>query len=457
MKHVYTFFSLVVIVMTVIGCQSDFLDERPDKSLVVPKTLSDMQALLDNSAVMNISPGISDLSTDDFRVSENAWVTLSNLERNAYTWQRDLFLGQPSSEWSYPYRQVFYANLVLEELPRQNNGLNLEKQNQLQGAALFYRAMAFYQLLQFFAPHYIPGKNDDQPGIPLRLTTRLEQPVSRQSLKECYHRIKVDLTASAALLPELPDYKSKPSRAASYALLARVNLLLGDYQSALAHADSTWAIHHQLLDYNHRDLSPKLPAFPAALPNGNTEVLFHSFKTSYSYATLANVYIDANLVGAYDPNDLRKQLFLLDRGSGNFTFRGSYNASLDQFSGLALDEVILIHAESLARMGKLSEAIDQLNLLLVNRYKKGTFIPVTMGTQSQVLDLIISERRKQLLGRGLRWSDLRRLNAEADYQVTLQREIGGNQYVLPANHPNYVFPIPDNEIVNSGITQNPRQ
>ena len=70
-------------------------------------------------------------------------------------------------------------------------------------------------------------------------------------------------------------------------------------------------------------------------------------------------------------------------------------------------------------------------------------------------DLI--ERRKELLYRGLRWTDLRRLNKETGRQTLLQRTIAGQSYSLPASDPRYTLLIPDNVIsFNPGMHQNPR-
>jgi hypothetical protein len=56
----------------------------------------------------------------------------------------------------------------------------------------------------------------------------------------------------------------------------------------------------------------------------------------------------------------------------------------------------------------------------------------------------------------LRWIDLRRLNTDSRYAVTLTRNLNNQIYTLPPNDQRYVLPIPDLEIKLSGIEQNPR-
>ena len=59
--------------------------------------------------------------------------------------------------------------------------------------------------------------------------------------------------------------------------------------------------------------------------------------------------------------------------------------------------------------------------------------------------------------RGLRWTDLRRLNRDPRYAVTLTRSINGTTYMLPPNDARYVYPIPDAVIAaNPGMEQNVR-
>ncbi len=56
--------------------------------------------------------------------------------------------------------------------------------------------------------------------------------------------------------------------------------------------------------------------------------------------------------------------------------------------------------------------------------------------------------------RGLRWTDLRRLNREPRYAISLERTVLGQPYNLPPNHQHYTFPIPDDIISLSGMPQN---
>ena len=163
--------------------------------------------------------------------------------------------------------------------------------------------------------------------------------------------------------------------------------------------------------------------------------------------------VKSNLFDSYHDKDLRKSVFYTSMGG----FKGSYGGTPTTiFTGLATDEVYLVRAESYARTGKSKEAIQDLNTLMEKRWKKDEFIPFAAQSDEETLKVILEERRKELVTRGLRWSDLRRLNKEPRFQVTLQRTYQGEVYQLLPNDKRYTFPIPQNEIENSGITQNER-
>ena len=115
----------------------------------------------------------------------------------------------------------------------------------------------------------------------------------------------------------------------------------------------------------------------------------------------------------------------------------------------------LTRAECLARMGNTTDALQDLNTLLIKRWKTGTFIPFTASTAAQALQLILTERRKELLMRSLRWADIKRLNKEGAGLV-LRRIINGNTMELLPNDARYAFPLPQVVIDLSGMPQNPR-
>ena len=95
---------LVFLALISTGCAKSFLDEKPDKALVVPTSLEDMRALLDNNAVMNVTSYYTIMSGDEL-VSSNKALTGSFL--NSYIWADEIWTGGTSSDWNTPFAQIF--------------------------------------------------------------------------------------------------------------------------------------------------------------------------------------------------------------------------------------------------------------------------------------------------------------------------------------------------------------
>ncbi len=438
-------------------CKKDFLDTRPNKALLVPATVSDMQTLLDNLQVFNNTPGLPFIADGDFYTTDAGYNAFGlDMERNSYTWAKSIFGGIPDADWNNPYQQIFYANVVLEGLAKLPASSVTAEQNAVTGTALFARAFALYNLVKVYAKPYDPATSATDAGVPVRLQADVTMKVARGSVAGVYAQILTYLSAARKLLPAVTTYKSRPSVAAVQALRGRVYLTRGEYVQAGLYADSALALNHTLIDYNTLNQAANRP-FPRALPDGNDEVIFYSAQIAYSFnTTSAPTYVDSLLYRSYDANDLRKVIFFRLLTPGNYKFKGNYAGSLLLFSGLAVDEMYLIRAECAARAGNAAAAMAALNTMLVTRWVTGTYVPLAASGAEEALRLVLTERRKQLLGRGIRWDDLRRLNTDQRFKVTLSRRVGGNDYSLGPGSPRYTYPIPDEEIRLGGLTQNER-
>ena len=64
------------------------------------------------------------------------------------------------------------------------------------------------------------------------------------------------------------------------------------------------------------------------------------------------------------------------------------------------------------------------------------------------------ERRKELIFRGLRWIDIKRLNLEGA-NIEQRRFLDGKEYILEPNSNRYALPLPDDIIRLTWMEQNP--
>jgi len=453
------------------GChKGHYLDAKPDQAILVLNTLDDLQAVLDNTWFMNgkngqsytgLSPYLGELASDDYYIGVPSLYTYTtDWIRKCYTWSSDdPYEGNTLTDWNEPYRAILYANLVLENLEMMDEAEKSSEQGlRLKGSALFYRAHMYYQLVQIFAKHYVAGTAATDPGIVLRQKADVNEEIRRSTVQETYQQIIQDLETSAAYLPILPLYKTRPSRPAAFALLARTHLTMGNYERASVYADSCLSHVSTLIDYNDLDSTATYP-----FSQFNEEVLFScTLSGGNTLLPIVNTMlaVDSFLFSTYNQHDLRRIIYYkpyAQAGSKGMQYRGSYDGSPLHFSGLAVDEVYLIRAECRARLGQAVGALEDLNTLLLKRFRTGTFVRLESMDTDQLLDKVLAERRKELVFRGLRWVDLRRLNDNPRFAKTLVREVDGQRYELPPNDPRYVFPIPSDVIsLNPGMPQNDR-
>lgn len=451
----------LIVVLTgffFLSCSKRILDEKPNNALLVPRTLDDFNALLNNVNTFNFSPSLQFISSDDFYITDNGWAALPlPQERNSYFWADDIYESEQSvNDWDRPYRQVFYANIILDGLNQLGHLSESSEYKNVKGAAYFHRAFAFHNLAQLFALPYAGGANSSQLGIPLRLEADVNIKSFRNTIGETYNQIIDDLLQSVELLPEQGMRTIVPTKAAALALLSRVYLSMEDYENALAYANQALEYNDKLIDYNLLDPTAARP-FPAALQGTNDEVIFYSELGFTLFYFSSQLSVDSNLYETYNDWDLRKTLFYTNGENGIRNFKGSYSGdALLFFGGLATDELYLTKIECLVRDGELLEAINTLKYYLSFRYSSTNFNPEFPQSQTELLNLVLLERRKQLVERGIRWADLRRLNNSHETAITLERDLNGTIYELPSNSNKYVLPIPQIEIELNSLVQNPR-
>jgi starch-binding outer membrane protein, SusD/RagB family len=447
---------IFVFLFSILSCnKKDFLDERPRSDLFVPTTLDDFQALLDNDPALSVTPVLGELSADNYFLLQPLWQNLGTKEQNAYIWDPDTFKGEGNvSDWNAPYEQVLYANVVLDGLkkkvPRTSD--NGQQWDNIRGAALFIRAYAFYNLAQVFALPYNAATANEELGIPLKLTPNVDELIKRSTLEQTYSQILNDLLEAKTLLPDsVSGNRNRPNKPSAFAQLARVYLSMRRYDTAGAYADSSLRFYKALIDYNTKDVITRTP-----WDRTNAETMYQSkfVETNVLKGVIGYAAVDSMLYNAYSLNDLRRSLFFLV-GPAKISFKGSYTGLIHAFTGLATDETYLIRAECRARAENITGAMADLNTLLVQRWKTGTFTPFTASTQEQALNIILLERRKEMPCRGVRWTDIRRLNLDGA-NIKPIRVLNNQVYELFPNSLKYALFLPPDAIGMGNYEQNKR-
>lgn len=453
-----TLSALLGIMILINACSKGWLDEKPSKALVVPETLKDLQAILDNNIVFN--GGFSYLgfsSTDYIYYSEDDLGSILDVDREMYTWSKELNLENIQlDDWVFFYRMIGTANLVLEGLDKFSSSKEVKE---IQGQARFFRGMAYYYLTQAYCKPYLKETVNKEAGIPIRLKADVSHLEKRSTLQQAYDQILSDLTYASNTLAYDANYTTRASKTAALAMLAKVNLVMGQFNDAKKYADSVLMVKPALIDFNNQnlvshDLEYKFPY----LGNGNPEIIFFAQGfTGNQYSMLGNyMQVSPSFYNSYSDKDRRKEFFFTE-SAGRMNFVGSYSGNYMMFQGISTNEMYFIRSECNARLNNIPAAQDDLNLILKNRYLTGEAPIIAENNKTNLLKIIFSERTKEFPRfSNIWWEDLRRLNLEPEFQRTLHRNVNGKEYTLPPNDPRYIFPIPNKEIMLSGIEQNQR-
>lgn len=418
----------------------------------MPVKLRDFQSMLDHYQVMNHGdPNSAEISTADFYVVDTEWEARTDDERAMYLWAESYVFPASGNDWAGIYQQVYRANAVLHGMSQIDSDVNSAEWEDVLGQALFHRGRAFFHAVSIWSLAYDEGTASVDLGVPLRLTPNFNESSVRPTVRETYNRVIKDLKESIHLLPTTSQSVYRPSKAAAYGLLARVYLTMRDYDNALAFADSSLAIQQNLLDFNLLNVSDY------SIPQFNEEIIFYSHMGASRFLRQPASRVDSALYTLYSEKDLRKKIFFQEISDGENiypSFIGNYNVNTTQlFNGLTTAEIYLIRSECRLRAEDITGALNDLNQIRRQRIETGTNQEFVSDSSSEVLKEILEERRKELVFRGVRWMDMKRLNKEG-HEIIQTRRIGNQTYSLPANSPRYALPIPEEIIQLTGMPQN---
>ncbi|HZY37576.1 MAG TPA: RagB/SusD family nutrient uptake outer membrane protein [Mucilaginibacter sp.] len=409
---------------------------------------------------------LSGVSADELSAQGN--VTNNPAGQQLYTNTLMANNGVSSILWAPAYQAIYLANGCIEGVTA-SKGINTATKNEFIGEAEFVRAFMNFYLVNIYG------------DVPLVTSTNytVNASLPRASASAIYQSIIADLKDAQSKLPDNYQISSgqriRVNKWAATALLARVYLFepSPDYANASLQANSI--IANTSLFSLVSDLSSVFNA------NGSEAILQWNLNTSIQpYNATAEGYgsipppgyvpqyngsiISPQLLAAFEPGDMRKTVWLdtisysgvlyyypfkYTIGSNNYTVNGN---ATQYYMILRLAEQYLIRAEANAHLGKLPQAINDLNQL---RNRAGLAQLSSTLTQAQVLAAVAQERRIELFCEwGHRWLDLKR-TGQIDSVMSL---VTPHKLGATSGWKSYqkLYPIPTSEIqVNPHLTQNP--
>ncbi|KAF2510480.1 RagB/SusD family nutrient uptake outer membrane protein [Flavobacterium arcticum] len=399
----------------------------------------------------------------------------------------------PGTLWSSRYALINYSNRLLKAwdriFPTLESASEIEQANQIKAQALTLRALAHFELLQYFSPDY---QNPSAPGVIIMdFVPEIVDVYPRNTTGEVFEFINNDLTEASDLIGDFYLRETAVSYEAYYinervikAIQARVALCEGNYTLAGTYVDAVGddGYYDLVSGDNYRtmyteDALTVENIWTLARKDGDNPVvsLFYAngatidgspfFELSYglydsfdvdgdgdadpdSDIRLGGILLQPTSVVSNDGNDI----LLIGKYPG-----GQFGQSINDIKIIRWAEMLLIRAEVQARAGQLEDAAATVRDLRSNRYTVN--VPTfSYGTIDIALRDILKERRKELAFEGHRYIDLKRLGAELGIGIDRDSRDCAS-FAAPCNLPagdyRFTMPIPRSEInANPSIEQN---
>lgn len=373
----------------------------------------------------------SDLAADNLEHSVDGTAqNYAQVDNNAVLPENDAV----SAIWDSGYEGINIANNVIAKVPDMMDMTEAEK-NAALGELYFIRAFNHFGLMNWFGA--IPIKTAPTIGA-----TNLDAP--RDPIAKVYDQIIVDLTFAEQHLGA-GAVKSRASKFAATALLARVYLYKGDWANAKAKATSVI-----------QDGGYDLPDYGDVFVDESAESIFEIDFTElnrnriaeYNFPKTLNgrreVAPTASILAAYETGDERYAASIAFSGVLAYPIKyDDLSLGADNVIILRLAEMYLIRAEAEVKLqGSVTAIQDDLNVVR----SRAKLPDTSANTLDELTRAIERERRVEFAFEGHRWFDLVRTGRAVDVLLTVNN----------ANQTRW--PIPLSEIVtnkSSGMEQNP--
>lgn len=473
MKNRYYIF-VVLTLLSFSSCQ-DFLEEE-DQDLIIPRTVEHYSYVLHYEACLDPKHNVyTELMTDDIMENSKATSEMKNEVKQIYTWQRDVEVdgnGDESSvnnSWERLYRLILTCNYVLENVPPLD-GNEAEKLYVL-GEAYFSRAKSLLDLVNLYAKHYDTETAVTDLGVPIRLGTGVEVTYERATVAQNYQYIESDLLSAIDMFERSGLSKSlwHPNVLSAKLLLSRMYLYMSDWDKCIQYAGEVIEARNGAL----WDMKTHSGAF---VNTTNLEILYtwgdpiayigeyeNAIPTIYDGGSDAAYGASTELENSFLEGDLRPAIIFTDgfgigvpnKWNMTYTNLGIFN--------MRLAEAYLNRAEAYAMKDMDQDAYNDVYRLVDNRVADVSIIDIpTSGLELK--RFIYEERRRELCFEDFRWIDLKRnklfakqVNHEFTDRNTQGTMLGKETYMLVIDDPNYLFPIPQDEIDrNPQMIQNER-
>jgi len=475
LKFIYVI-GVMGMLATLSSCHREYLNPAPENQI------SDASAFTTAARIANQLPGLyaslkngafyggryivyGDIRGEEFIAQD------PNLITNYDVW----FLSPTNSAtavrglWLQAYQVINACNVFIDGM--NSKGLAVVGPaigNAYVGEARLVRAIAFYSLLQFYARPYADG-NGSKLGLPLRLTGILGSGFSdmeRSSVADVYTQILADLDFAEINLPLTNGGSianvTRAHRNTAIAFKTRVYLSMQKYDKVIEEANKmvpasapfkakSGVVHELNADYTTTFIPPYTTAesilsMPFTSTSNDAPGTQNDLR-SYFYANkwgVGSIYSlnPSGIIGdaSWAKTDKRRTLLDTSTQSANlgkiYTKKFPTSSSTDYAPVIRWAEVLLNLAEAKARNTNTvdAQAIALLNAVHGRSDAAKVFAAGDFASAASLINTILTERRIEFLGEGLRNNDLMRLLQTIPAKGTASSKAPNEEgYIWPAS------------------------
>ena len=362
--------------------------------------------------------------------------------------------------WEFPYYMINQLNQFIVGINGSATLSEIEKEGLL-GQAFTMRAFYYFQLAMEFQHTYT--YDPTLPAPPIYSEPAIEGK-GMSTLGELYDFIIADLNTAVQTTPEERTNKSYVNRNVAYAIMARVQLVMGNWQeaanaAAIARQGYPLNPNQYPMGFDDMNASEWIWAMPQRADQTNYFYIApHAFTDNINDG-YGLAFWNKDFVSLFSSSDVRNTFFdLYGLGNSNqYYARASSKFTFDFSSDIPIirsPEMMLIEIEANARLGKESEASTMLFSLQQNRDPDAV---ASGNTGNALIEEILIERRKELYGEiGVEWFDAKRLRK--GITRTGNHRVGSSANLLPDDK-KFFLKIPQKEIdanpnINESINSN---
>ncbi len=443
---------VLLFTFLLVSCD-DYLDVQP-KGVQLLETVADYDQWLNSSDIqMSLPIDLNYLADnlDDLNISDPP----SSTDERIYTWQAQFIEDEIDAKpriWYNHYHLIYYFNTVLEGIDEATGGTEEQKAS-LKAEALLGRAFEYLYLVNLYGKVYDANTADQDLAVPFVTSNDITDPTpERSTVQKIYDQIITDLTTAISDLPaDNNENRFRGSVAAAYSVLARTYLYMRNYSEAAEYAQLALDNGSDIvLDYSTMSTSD--------IPNlmRRADAIYARLNTAPSFSHFPGIAF----LQSFDTVDLRLNFYYKNLDDYSFTTRGRtrYESTTKTYPnwGTSVAEMRLILAEVAARANNLGTACNELDLVRKCRFPEfiidNTVTPpdttfryekFESTNQEEVLQKVLAERTFEFPYNGLRWFDMRRLDAE-ERMETVNRYDGSDNVIatLPPGSNKYILQIP---------------